>query len=210
MKRHRRLVVGILGAVLVAAGVSLVLSVGSGADAAGSCRPVKACGHQTHSQQMRSADAAGGRRPRLGDHALTTSTELGPVLREVFAALGTKFFPARGARPKIHKQAAVHDALSTAPWPGCATGISLVRTEPTRRVPRGSLVWLVSMHPSSRIGPDSGPVPHGWRGSGHQLTVNFAVVVIDAHTGRFVESEDGYSNQLPAWRRLPSPGCQAH
>jgi hypothetical protein len=96
----------------------------------------------------------------------------------------------------------VHDALSTVPWPGCAIGISLVRTQPSHRNPRGGLVWLVSIHPNSRVGLHEGT------GSGHRLTANFAAVVVDAGDGRFVESEDGYTRQLAPWRPSPPRGCQ--
>jgi hypothetical protein len=207
-------VVGVLGVVLATAAASLALSVSSGADVVGAgCRPVSTfghldCGHRLQGAHWRAAFPAVGGTASKRDSAMRASGKLGPVPKNVLAALRTKFIPAPHARRKIHEQAAVHDALSTAPWPGCATGISLVRTEPSHRRPRGSLVWLVSIHPNSRVGPISGG-PRGERGSGHRLTANFAAVVVDAGDGRFVESEDGYTKQLPPWRPSPPRGCQA-
>jgi hypothetical protein len=210
VKKRQRVVVGYLS-VALAATVALVLSVSSGADGAGAgCTPVHDAGHPVCGSRRGGAQSHGTfqtvrRTASNWDGAMTSGT-LGPVPRDVRAGLGTKFNPAPHAHPKVHKRAAVRDALSTAPWPGCATGISLVRTEPTHRKPRGSLVWLVSIHPNSRLGPIGGP--HGARDSGHRLTANFAAVVVDAGDGRFVESEDGYTKQLPPWRPSPPRGCQ--
>lgn len=214
VRKYGGVIVGMLGAALLAGFASLALSVSSGADVAGSCKRLRTRSNPVCERQHEDARSGGDyARDRQNaskrTHAANTSTTLGPVPRKVLVALGMKFTPARHARPNVHKQAGVHDALSTAPWPGCATGISLVRTEPSRRVPRGTLVWLVSIHPNNRVGPTSGGPPrHGPRARGHRLTANYAAVVVDARHGSFVESEDGYTKQLPPWRPLPPRGCE--
>src|SRR4051794_30088671 len=94
---------------------------------------------------------------------------LGPVPRKVLAVVnanGKQYSRAHHVRTRVMSQrAAVHGALSSAPWRGCATGISLMRTtkqsEPSAP---GSLIWLVSVHPNRRgwgAGGGAGPPPRG-------------------------------------------------
>jgi hypothetical protein len=136
--------------------------------------------------------------------------ELGPVPEQIVAVLdaqGTQFTAVQG-RPRVGKRAAVRVALSAAPWPGCATGISLMRTMRRSKpsAPRG-LVWLVSMYSNSRVSPRGGP-PHDYAGSSsHREVANYFAVVVDARHGRYVDAQDGYTRTLPRWTTVQPPHC---
>lgn len=135
---------------------------------------------------------------------------LGPVPEQIVAVLdaqGTQFTAVQG-RPRVGKRVAVRVALSAAPWAGCATGISLMRTMRRSKpsAPRG-LVWLVSMYSDSRVSPRGGP-PHGHAGSSsHREVANYFAVVVDARHGRYVDAQDGYTPTLPRWTTVQPPHC---
>jgi hypothetical protein len=140
--------------------------------------------------------------------AATAASQLGPVSPKVLAILnanGKQFVAAHHAHPKVGKEMAAQDALSSAPWRACATGISLMRTtkqsEPSAP---GSLTWLVSVHPNKRIGPVSGgPAHHTARHA-----ANYFVVAVSAKSGRFVQAQDGYSRRLPQWTPAKRSPCE--
>lgn len=124
----------------------------------------------------------------------------------VVNANGKQFVPARHARPQVGKNAAVDDALSSAPWRACATGISLMRTtkqsEPSAP---DSVVWLVSLHPNKRVGPGSGGPAHH---AHSRRAATYFVVAVSAKSGRFVQAQDGYSRKLPSWTPAKPSPCE--
>jgi hypothetical protein len=130
-----------------------------------------------------------------------------PVSRKVLAAVnaaGEQFVLAPHGRPGIPKRIAVHDAVvASAPWRGCATGISLARTtKRSQPSAAGTLVWLVSIHATERVGPAGGgpaPIPGLPTTVQKPRAANYFLVAVNAADGRFVEAQDGYSPRLPRW-----------
>lgn len=160
--------------------------------------------------RLAGASCAAGLVLGLGSAAALAAGQLGPVSPKVLAVLnanGKQFVPPHHhARPTVDKQAAVQFALSGAPWRGCATGVSLMRTtklsEPSAP---GSLVWLISVHPDRPVGPVSGGPAH----HAHARHVaNYFVVAVSAKSGRF-QAQDGHSPKLPPWRPARPSRCQA-
>lgn len=145
--------------------------------------------------------------------AAAAASELGPVSQKVLAVLnagGQQYVHARRARPAVGQEAAVRDALANPPWPGCATGISLMRTT-NRNRPSGRLVWLVSVHPTKPVLPaGGGPRPGNRHGHTSRHAADYFVVVVSARSGREVEAQDGFSAKLATWKKArPSP-CEGH
>lgn len=137
-------------------------------------------------------------------------TYVGPVQPKVLAAVnahGKQFVLAHHARPGIDRREAIEDAIATAPWRGCVTGISLARTtHRSQRSAARTLVWLASIHPDRRVGPVGGPKPQVHSQSGGRAA-NYFVVAIKAANGRFVEAQDGQSSALPAWTKSRPRNC---
>jgi hypothetical protein len=146
----------------------------------------------------------------LGAAGAAAASQLGPVPPKVLSVVnsgGKQYVPAHHARPSVGKQAAVRDALSGAPWSGCATGISLLRTT-NHNPPSGYLVWLVSMHSDQRVLRIGGPKPRPGQGRSSRRAANFFVVAVSAKTGREVEAQDGYSPRLPPWKAAEPSRCK--
>lgn len=143
--------------------------------------------------------------------AATAASQLGPVSPRVLAVVnsgGTQYLPAHRARPRVRRNAALRHALSNPPWPGCATGISLMRTTSHNR-PSGRVVWLVSVHPDKRVLPvGGGPRPGHGHSQSSRHAANFFVVAVSAKTGREVQAQDGYSRKLPPWRAAQPSPCE--
>lgn len=119
-----------------------------------------------------------------------------PVLT-VLNADGTQFTTAPAAATvNVSASAAMADGAAEAPWPGSATGASLMETtalsEP--QAP-GSLVWLVSINPTMQVNRLGGPAPSDGTAS-PGAAANYFVVVVDAQDGHFVEAQDGYDAAL--------------
>jgi hypothetical protein len=165
---------------------------------------------RTNPRRLAVACCAGGLALGLGSAAVAAAaSELGRVPRKVVAVLNEggkrkQYVPARHARPRVSKNAAVQDALSSAQDRGCATGISLMRTANYNR-PAGRLVWLVSIHTNKRVstsvhGHGAPPTP--------DHAANFYIVAVSAKNGRYENGQAGYSRTLPRWKAAEPPGCE--
>lgn len=122
------------------------------------------------------------------------------ALLSVLNAHGVAFTAApASATAEVGASQAMNDAVAAAPWPGTATGASLMQTTALSQPQSpGSLVWLVNINPTTQVGPaGGGPAsPGGGSASSSRPAANYFVVVIDASDGHFIEAEDGFDSSL--------------
>lgn len=136
----------------------------------------------------------------------------------VLNAHGVQFVSApASATASISAGTAMDNAVGSAPWPGAATGASLVQTTALSQPQApGSLVWLVNIAPNGPVYRIGGPASGGGtQPSSPPVAANYFVVVIDANDGHFIEAQDGYepptaSTSSSARRRRSHVSRQGH